>query len=273
MPPPPDGIKWGLTPDMMASLAAGRAGEPVNGQRRVRSDAMANRERIMHAAARLFRERGVDVPLDEVAAASGLGSATLHRHFQGRVDLVHAVLDAEAARVAAGAGRLLSEHGPDQALRTWLSDLIRFSMSYRGLAVLLAAHDADTTIRTRHETLAQACRQLLTAARDGGPFAPPSTPARCSGSRTGWPSPRRAQRAWPATWPMSSWTACWPAHDGCPAGATCGSWLRLISTQASRHRCPPPCTPGPARPGAHRRQQVTAGSPAARSPGHAAAGR
>jgi AcrR family transcriptional regulator len=122
----------------------------------------------MHTAARLFRKRGVDVPLDEVAAASGLGSATLHRHFQGRVDLVHAVLDAEAGRVAAGAARLLSERGPDQALRAWLSDLIRFSLSYRGLAVLLAAHDADTTLSGRHEMLTQACRQLLAAAQAGG---------------------------------------------------------------------------------------------------------
>lgn len=140
----------------------------MTAQRRVRSDATANRELIMRTATRLFRERGVDVPLDEVAAASGLGSATLHRHFRGRVDLVHAVLDAEAARVAAGAARLLSEHGPDQALRAWLADLVRFSLSYRGLAVLLAAHDADTTISARHETLGRACRQLLAAAQAGG---------------------------------------------------------------------------------------------------------
>jgi AcrR family transcriptional regulator len=137
-------------------------------RRQIRSDAAANRERVLQAAARLFRERGVDVPLDEIAAASGLGSATLHRHFRGRDDLVHAVLDAQAAQLAASAGVLLSEYAPDRALRAWLSDLIRFSMSYRGLAVLLAAHDADTTLSARHEALTRACRQLLGAAQATG---------------------------------------------------------------------------------------------------------
>jgi AcrR family transcriptional regulator len=151
---------------MIATLAAG--GAVQNRKRQTRSDAAANRERILQAAARLFRERGVDVPLDEIAAASGLGSATLHRHFRGRDDLVHAVLDAQAAQLAASAVLLLSEHAPDRALRAWLPDLISFSMSYRGLAALLAAHDADTTLSTRHEALTRACRQLLGAAQATG---------------------------------------------------------------------------------------------------------
>jgi AcrR family transcriptional regulator len=151
---------------MIATLAAG--GDVEDRKRRIRSDATANRERVIQAAARLFRERGVDVPLDEVAAAAGLGSATLHRHFRGRTDLVHAVLDAQAAQLADSADLLLAERGPDQALRAWLGDLIRFSMSYRGLAALLAAQDADTTLSTRHEALARACRQLLGTAQNSG---------------------------------------------------------------------------------------------------------
>jgi AcrR family transcriptional regulator len=137
-------------------------------QRRVRSDSLANRERIVQTAARLFGERGVTVPLDEIAAASALGSATLHRHFRGRTDLVHAVLDTEAAQLAARAALRPPGRGLDQALRAWLTDLIRFSMSYRGLAELLAAHDADTTLQTRHQALTRACEQLLAAAQADG---------------------------------------------------------------------------------------------------------
>ena len=137
-------------------------------QRRVRSDSIANRERIVRTAARLFAERGIDVPLDEIAAASGVGSATLHRHFRDRAGLVHAVLDDQAARLAARADVLMSERGPRQALRAWLTDLITFSMSYRGLAALLAAHDADTTLQTRHQALTRACQQLLGAAQASG---------------------------------------------------------------------------------------------------------
>jgi AcrR family transcriptional regulator len=137
-------------------------------QRRVRSDSLANRERIMRTAARLFGEHGVNVPLDDIAAASGLGSATLHRHFQGRTELVHAVLDAEAAALAARADIVPAGGSADQTLRIWLTDLIRFSMSYRGLALLLAAHDADTTLHSRHEALTRACQDLLSTAQAAG---------------------------------------------------------------------------------------------------------
>jgi AcrR family transcriptional regulator len=65
----------------------------------------------------LFREHGVDLPLDEIAAAAGVGSATLHRHFSGRAELVHSVLDAEAGRLATRAIELSSRGHPEQALR------------------------------------------------------------------------------------------------------------------------------------------------------------
>jgi AcrR family transcriptional regulator len=148
---------------MMTSIAGG--GAVTDRQRRVRSDSLANRERILRTAAQLFAERSVDVPLDEIAAASGIGSATLHRHFRGRMELVHCVLSAEADRLAGRAVELLSSGHTDQALRAWLLELIQFSMSYRGLAVLLAARDADTTLETRHHALTDACQRLLAPAQ------------------------------------------------------------------------------------------------------------
>jgi hypothetical protein len=81
---------------------------------------------------------------------------------------VLAVLDAEAARLAARAGLPLADLDPEQALRAWLSDLIAFTMSYRGLAVLLAAQDADTTLEARHQALTGACQHLLAAAQAVG---------------------------------------------------------------------------------------------------------
>jgi AcrR family transcriptional regulator len=97
-----------------------------------------------------------------------LDSATLHRHFSGRVALVHAVLDSEAGRLAARAVELSSRGQPEDALRVWLLELVRFSTSYRGLAVLLAANDADTTSESRHHALTDACRLLLTSAQADG---------------------------------------------------------------------------------------------------------
>lgn len=62
--------------------------------RRQRRDAVANRERVVAAAERLFRERGVEaVRMDDIAAAAGVGKGTLYRGFADKSALVAAVLD------------------------------------------------------------------------------------------------------------------------------------------------------------------------------------
>jgi AcrR family transcriptional regulator len=67
---------------------------PTATTRRPRSDAVANRERVVAAAERLFRERGVEaVRMDDIAAAAGVGKGTLYRGFGDKSALVAAVLD------------------------------------------------------------------------------------------------------------------------------------------------------------------------------------
>jgi AcrR family transcriptional regulator len=58
----------------------------------MRADAVRNRDRLMEAAARLFAERGVDVPLDEIARRAGVSIGTLYNHFPNRGALLDAVL-------------------------------------------------------------------------------------------------------------------------------------------------------------------------------------
>src|SRR3954447_12087658 len=57
----------------------------------LRADAARNRAAIVDAARAVFAERGLDVPLDEIARRSGTGNATLYRRFPTRGDLVAAV--------------------------------------------------------------------------------------------------------------------------------------------------------------------------------------
>jgi AcrR family transcriptional regulator len=56
----------------------------------LRADAARNRERIVDAACDAFAERGLDVPLEEIAARAGVGIATLYRRFPARDDLMAA---------------------------------------------------------------------------------------------------------------------------------------------------------------------------------------
>lgn len=59
----------------------------------MRADAAQRREAIISSARHVFAERGGDVALEAVAAASNVGIATLYRNFPSRDDLIRAVID------------------------------------------------------------------------------------------------------------------------------------------------------------------------------------
>ncbi|MEV4218528.1 helix-turn-helix domain-containing protein [Nonomuraea sp. NPDC049725] len=59
-----------------------------------RADAARNREKVLAAAAKLFREQGVEnVSMDAVAAEAGVGKGTVFRRFGDRSGLAVALLD------------------------------------------------------------------------------------------------------------------------------------------------------------------------------------
>jgi len=57
-----------------------------------RSDAVANRVRILGAARQVFAQRGMDAEVREIAECAGVGVGTLYRHFANREDLFAALL-------------------------------------------------------------------------------------------------------------------------------------------------------------------------------------
>jgi AcrR family transcriptional regulator len=57
----------------------------------LRADARANRIRLIAAAHEVFRERGLDAEMKEIAERAGVGVATLYRNFATREDLVAAM--------------------------------------------------------------------------------------------------------------------------------------------------------------------------------------
>ncbi len=91
---------------------------PTN--RKPRTDALRNRERLLSHAKAAFAEAGGDVNLDDVAKAAGLGIGTLYRHFPTRDALIEAVYRTEVDRLAQAATRLAAKHAPLEALRGWM---------------------------------------------------------------------------------------------------------------------------------------------------------
>jgi AcrR family transcriptional regulator len=57
-------------------------------ERPLRRDAERNRQRVLAAAADVFRERGLDATLDEVARAAGVGVGTVYRRFPDKETLI-----------------------------------------------------------------------------------------------------------------------------------------------------------------------------------------
>ncbi|WP_435107402.1 TetR/AcrR family transcriptional regulator [Nocardiopsis synnemataformans] len=60
---------------------------------RLRADARRNAEHIRSAAIDAFRNRGLAVPLEEVAKAAGVSKATVFNRFGGRIGLIEAVIE------------------------------------------------------------------------------------------------------------------------------------------------------------------------------------
>ncbi|UOE43018.1 TetR/AcrR family transcriptional regulator [Agromyces larvae] len=62
-----------------------------------RRDARRNHARLIEEAKRLFTERGIDAPLDELAARAGVGAGTVYRHFANRDALIRELYDSAIA--------------------------------------------------------------------------------------------------------------------------------------------------------------------------------
>jgi AcrR family transcriptional regulator len=95
----------------------------------MRADARRNRERLMAAAGDLFAERGVDVPLDEVARRAGVSIGTLYNHFPNRGALLDAVLPDWAAEVDRLADAAMADPDPWRGFATFMDGL--FDMQAR----------------------------------------------------------------------------------------------------------------------------------------------
>jgi AcrR family transcriptional regulator len=82
--------------------------ETGNAARRPRSDAAANRERILAAATIAVRRDGEKVPMATIADEAGVGIGTLYRHYPTRPDLL--------AALTMRSFNLVLEHAHDAAL-------------------------------------------------------------------------------------------------------------------------------------------------------------
>ena len=132
-----------------------------------RADAQRNEQTLLAAAAATFVTSGVDAPIREIAAAAGVGVATIYRHFPTRADLVVAVYRHQVQACAEAGPQLLADlDSPVAALRQWADLYVDFLVTKHGLKMELscfqtAYHHLAEEIYEEKAALLPGCKDLL----------------------------------------------------------------------------------------------------------------
>ena len=106
--------------------------------RKLRADAIRNRERVLAAAKAVFKAGGADASLEQVARHAGVGIGTLYRHFPTREALYEAVYQHEVQELLDLAEQLKHERSPVEALRRGMYAIVDFVATKKGMSAALA---------------------------------------------------------------------------------------------------------------------------------------
>jgi AcrR family transcriptional regulator len=110
----------------------------TTGKRSVRADACRNEERLLTVARAMFKDKGIDTSLEEIARQAGVGIGTLYRHFPNRQALVEAILEDHMSLLVKSGADLLEAPDPYEALVAWLNEVLEQVTFYRGATVPVA---------------------------------------------------------------------------------------------------------------------------------------
>ena len=136
----------------------------------MRADAKKNRSQILTVARDVVTEHGADASMRDIARRSGVGLATLLRHFPTREALFEALLCTHLDALTQQAVQLEASTSADEALLSWFRELVAFTQSYRGVvAMMAAAHtNPDSALYASCASVHSAGARLLLRAQAEG---------------------------------------------------------------------------------------------------------
>ncbi len=143
-----------------------------------RSDARQNRAVFLAVAEQEVAIHGAQASMEQIARIAGVGSATVRRHFPTRYALLEAVSRRGVETLRASARNLAERSESSEALLDWLTELLTYSISSRGLAAALAYDPADSElaqVTSCADKLEDAARPLLARAIAAKEVAPSVT--------------------------------------------------------------------------------------------------
>ncbi|HEY8581422.1 MAG TPA: helix-turn-helix domain-containing protein [Capillimicrobium sp.] len=135
----------------------------------LRADAERNRQRILSAASEVFAERGLDVSLDDIAEAAGVGIGTVYRRFGDKDALIDALLENRVGEVVELARRCLEEPDAWTAFSRFVYGVCGLNAQDRGLKEALLSDDrGGDRIRRGRDQIAPLAFELLRRAQAAG---------------------------------------------------------------------------------------------------------
>src|SRR5246500_1990531 len=139
-------------------------------ERKPRTDAQRNRERILEVAKRAFSDHGANASLDDIAKEAGVGAGTLYRHFPTREDLLEAVYKTEVEKLAAAERKFAETLPPVEALRAWMLLFVDYIAAKQIIAPVLNAlvGDPKKVFEASYGQIWEAIRALLKPAIKSG---------------------------------------------------------------------------------------------------------
>lgn len=136
----------------------------------MRTDARKNYDHLLEVARDVVTRQGVDASLRDIARRAGVGLGTLYRHFPTREALLEALLRASFDELTVRAAELETSSSPEDALMSWLGDVVACAHNYRGVVASMMAAIADTNsaLHASCVTMRAAGARLLARAQAEG---------------------------------------------------------------------------------------------------------
>ena len=120
-------------------------------QAALRSDALANRQRLIDAAREMFAERGLGVEMKEIADRAGVGVGTIYRNFATKEDLMVAIVSELLEQAGTLIGEAEAQPDAGRALAMAVQAASRCAEQYAGVVQALRAGSLPPAIEALKE--------------------------------------------------------------------------------------------------------------------------
>jgi AcrR family transcriptional regulator len=134
----------------------------------LRADAARNRKAVLEAARKRFGEDGMDVGMEAIARAAGVGVGTVYRHFPHKRDLIIALVHEHFARLSEMAAKALEREDAWESFRDFMRESVHAAANERAIGEFLGTSPELGEIEVEQTGLAERTEKLIRRAQRAG---------------------------------------------------------------------------------------------------------